>query len=242
MVKTSPWPTITQTQEHVPAASSFALKVDCEGCEYAMIPFLQSNAGRIKAMRGELHDDVFLERIHRMQTEIHNAIDFFKGKDPSFVCTWCEKRFPLWAWRTTSTTSSTSSTTSSTTSTSSTGSTTSTTSTISTTSTSSTSSTTTLVLVEYTLDRRNVTDPGAWKVNGVSVRGSKNLQWRGPSRKIPWGSIVSGFDEGDGWVMLRGFDDGHGWVMLGPDSYLPTNIMGEQILFVRNATTAGIHV
>lgn len=63
----------------------FALKMDCEGCEYSAIDWLRAHEGRLKVLRGELHD------IHPNKTRewMSLAISFIRKHDPLFLCTWC---------------------------------------------------------------------------------------------------------------------------------------------------------
>eukprot|EP00747_Dinoflagellata_sp_TGD_P213710 gnl/TRDRNA2_/TRDRNA2_86629_c0_seq1.p1 gnl/TRDRNA2_/TRDRNA2_86629_c0~~gnl/TRDRNA2_/TRDRNA2_86629_c0_seq1.p1 ORF type:complete len:246 (-),score=40.93 gnl/TRDRNA2_/TRDRNA2_86629_c0_seq1:58-732(-) len=73
----------------------FALKVDCEGCEYEIIDYLKKYRKRIKAMRGELHERPVEKALRAQHEKLQESIKFFKQMDPKFICTWCHKEIGL---------------------------------------------------------------------------------------------------------------------------------------------------
>eukprot|EP00747_Dinoflagellata_sp_TGD_P161863 gnl/TRDRNA2_/TRDRNA2_178845_c0_seq1.p1 gnl/TRDRNA2_/TRDRNA2_178845_c0~~gnl/TRDRNA2_/TRDRNA2_178845_c0_seq1.p1 ORF type:complete len:391 (+),score=64.21 gnl/TRDRNA2_/TRDRNA2_178845_c0_seq1:104-1276(+) len=76
--------------KYLPGNESFAMKLDCEGCEHFAVPYLSTIEGRIKAIRGEIHK-MGEEEVSRARQK--KTLDFFEHSDPMFVCTWCSDFF-----------------------------------------------------------------------------------------------------------------------------------------------------
>jgi len=74
--------------KYSPEHGSIAVKMDCEGCEHFAVDYLSSIEGRIKSLRGEIHQ---IDDASRSQME--TTLSFFKRLDPSFECTWCSGFF-----------------------------------------------------------------------------------------------------------------------------------------------------
>eukprot|EP00747_Dinoflagellata_sp_TGD_P006563 gnl/TRDRNA2_/TRDRNA2_116231_c0_seq1.p1 gnl/TRDRNA2_/TRDRNA2_116231_c0~~gnl/TRDRNA2_/TRDRNA2_116231_c0_seq1.p1 ORF type:complete len:215 (+),score=25.58 gnl/TRDRNA2_/TRDRNA2_116231_c0_seq1:108-752(+) len=86
VVSSTTWRQVLDTYAH--SGEAVILKLDCECCEYNIYTELVATQHRISMMRGEIHQCKATAR----HPTANDVLAFFKHKDPTFVCSWCQEK------------------------------------------------------------------------------------------------------------------------------------------------------
>lgn len=76
--------TMSQALKMCSATEQVTMKLDCEGCEYAVWPDVYANAHRFRMMRGEVHKSV-AHLFDDGKTTLENMTEFFTSKSGGWV-------------------------------------------------------------------------------------------------------------------------------------------------------------